>query len=518
MNQHEKAIAFLNNALKNGRWKPGDRLPNLVLLGKEAGVSHPVMGSAAQCLSKEGLLSVLRCSGIRVPLPDGNEKEATAGEYIEKWKKVRTNIINDLLGRALDSSSPLPSIQELCHRYSVSYPILKKALCSLEKEGLLSSYKRTYKLKLFPAQANTTKILVLFPFSQDKLNKNAINLQEKGFEISFRGIEILQKLEQMSNTQNITFDVWGYSILNNQPTFFNPELSICNSIKNIKSYFGIILINMYMNVPDFNWMVSMLALSSIPISIFDEAWDITHLLPKTKNNQVRIFNISKSDLDGPKMGQHLLKLGHQKIAYISPWFKDGWTKNRYNGLCKAFSMVSDKNQVSLFTDHRYPVGTIHLENEIFYEMPSLEEVVRSYKMLPDEQGKYFAVEMTNLFYAIIGQNRIGAFVEPLFEKALAQPDITAWVCSDSRMAFSALRFLHKKVVAIPGKISVAGFDDNPEAYTAGLTTYNYDVQGITQTMVAFISNPSLFPEKQGIFIEKNGFLVPRQSTGPARKE
>lgn len=519
LNQQEKALQYLQKTLDQKQWKPGDRLPCLKKLGADAGVSARSMGRAVHCLCAKGILSVLPSSGIWVPGPKGEEEQLSI-RHVEKWKKVESNIAQDLFCRALDVLQPLPSIQELRHRYGASYPVLKKALFSLEDQGILTSFKKTYKPNLFLRSGHITKILVLLPIEPDRINPAAIDFKEKGFDISPRGVSFLKELENIKFSQNLTFDIWGYYYKNNSAVYIGPDLTICSLQEKIESYYGICMIKSTQFTPVFSSTHFQFSEHSIPMAILDEDGSMSKSLVRGKNKNIRFFPIALSDLAGQKIGKFLLELGHREIAYISPWYKEEWTINRHLGLSKAFALAQGSANVHLFVDNRYPAPVIQLENlkldESISQLPSIQKIISTHTFLSEEQANVIAFEVGRTFNLAIINQRIGIFLQPLFEQALANPAITAWVCADDVMAVLALRFLRKKGVAIPQKISVVGFEDIPEAHSSGLTTFNYDVRGITQNMVAYISNPMLFSEEKGHSIEKNGFLVIRGSTGPVQ--
>lgn len=520
MSQLKKAISYLEIALSQGIFKPGDRLPGLRTLCKNVGVSSRTMDSAVHNLSQKNLLSIVPKSGIRVPLPNGYQ-EQNFTETVEKWKKIRDTIANDLFSRKLDSLGKLPTIAELCNRYGVNYPILKKALCSLEKEGLLTSYKKSYKPNLISASRQKTKLLVLCNIFPDQFNDKGINLNEQGFNLSSRVKVFIQELEHLCNSQNFQAEIWGYFFENNSITFFKPDRSICHSIENFKNYYGICLVNALPYSQDHDNLLFQLAKGNLPISIFEISGQTGWTIPPTKNRSIRVFLVGVSDLPGKKIGSYLLELGHREIAYISPWYEDGWTKNRYNGLCTVFGMTQGSH-VNLYVDSRFATGDIFLDNKELNEqilnLSSFEKLLDQMVPLSKEHIETIDFEVGPAFNATMYRRKLEIFLQPLFEKALQNPKITAWVCADDHMAISALRFLRKKGVEVPEKISVVGIEDNFEAIYTNLTTYNFDIRGVVQNMVAFISNHSFFQEKQGFFLEKNGFLVPRGSTGPVRKE
>jgi DNA-binding LacI/PurR family transcriptional regulator len=106
-------------------------------------------------------------------------------------------------------------------------------------------------------------------------------------------------------------------------------------------------------------------------------------------------------------------------------------------------------------------------------------------------------------------------VNPLFEQALARPQLTAWVCDNDSTALMALDFLAARNVDVPGRLSVVGFDDEPSASQRGLTSYNFNGQGTMRAMLAHV----LQPERQSAEgpIEVPGYVVQRRSSGPVTK-
>jgi DNA-binding LacI/PurR family transcriptional regulator len=101
----------------------------------------------------------------------------------------------------------------------------------------------------------------------------------------------------------------------------------------------------------------------------------------------------------------------------------------------------------------------------------------------------------------------------LCKKAASRKDITAWVCANDAMAFPALAYCRNKNVKVPQRISVVGFDDSPQAITSGLTSYNFNGNGLVNSVLAFILNrpeASLFRNQKVINLK--GFIAPRATT------
>ncbi len=108
---------------------------------------------------------------------------------------------------------------------------------------------------------------------------------------------------------------------------------------------------------------------------------------------------------------------------------------------------------------------------------------------------------------------ISIVLTPLFDQALQDPEITAWVGSSDVHALDALDYLRRKHIAVPGEISVIGFDDVIDASVKNLTSYNFNSQAVIQAMIRHIFNrPGHLKQTEPQIVEIEGFLVERRTT------
>ena len=105
----------------------------------------------------------------------------------------------------------------------------------------------------------------------------------------------------------------------------------------------------------------------------------------------------------------------------------------------------------------------------------------------------------------------------VFGRALADPRITAWVGLGDPVASMAHSFLHRQGIAVPGHISIAGFDDSIEAIGLGLTSYNFNMPGLVDAMVDFIYDSARTPPRgEPRHVEIPGRVMHRFTCGQAR--
>jgi DNA-binding LacI/PurR family transcriptional regulator len=165
--------------------------------------------------------------------------------------------------------------------------------------------------------------------------------------------------------------------------------------------------------------------------------------------------------------EHLITLGHRRIAYISDYLNDlfssGFSRNRYLGYCQALESAGIAIRPEY---HRQGWHT-------------------------RENSRQMALALLNL------------------------PDPpTAIFCFSDELALGALEAARELHLSVPGDLSVVGYDDVEVAHFAQLTTvrqhlFDSGIQGI-ELLFDVIDNPRSPPVQTELKPE----LVIRQTTGP----
>jgi DNA-binding LacI/PurR family transcriptional regulator len=85
------------------------------------------------------------------------------------------------------------------------------------------------------------------------------------------------------------------------------------------------------------------------------------------------------------------------------------------------------------------------------------------------------------------------------------------------LAFLALGYLAAKRVRLPGEMSLVGFDNLPEAFGVGLSSYDFNVHGTVRAMLEHILHyrPRAHERQLGL-TEIEGQVMERRTSGPAR--
>lgn len=525
MNLIEKSLHYLETSLRDGHWRPGDKLPNYMELGKAIGTSNVTVSKAVKILCDRGvLISKLRI-GVWVArtqedITEGPTEYCARSSNSQKWEKLKSRILFDLIDGKLDPFGSLPSLKELQNHYGVSFGTIKKALESLDKDGIVTRFKKTFKANLFVHKGSSNKLLILVQINPDRYDLSKITLDTKGFIIQRKWRMFFNELERVCKKKNLGFELWGYLFRNNSITFVSPTYVEHSSIENLKDFYGYCILKSYSYVDEMHRLFMMMGATGKPLAIVDESGNGDCIVPaKMKKRHVALFTINESDHAAREIGQYLLELGHQNIAFISPFHKELWSINRYLGICKAFDTFSRTHRVHLYADSQYSPMELQTGDrkfdENFNRFPPLVDIMKTYTHLSEEEIEYFSKRVSEDFMNEFSRLRIERFLQPIFQKTLANSTVTAWVCVDDRIALFALAYLKKRGISVPQQISVVGFEDINDAFLSGLSTYNYDIPSLTHNVLAFLSDTMIFFGKNLPVEETNGYVVARQSTGPA---
>jgi len=98
----------------------------------------------------------------------------------------------------------------------------------------------------------------------------------------------------------------------------------------------------------------------------------------------------------------------------------------------------------------------------------------------------------------------------------ADPAVTAVLCGNDDLAIGVMRAVHAAGHAVPGDVSVVGFDDTPvsEFLTPPLTTVRLDFAGLGRACFALLQGLVEHKETQPLARRPEPELIVRESSGP----
>jgi DNA-binding LacI/PurR family transcriptional regulator len=247
-------------------------------------------------------------------------------------------------------------------------------------------------------------------------------------------------------------------------------------------------------------VIERLAAGGKPLAVLDEngaiaAWPGWRRIP-----QAQLFCVAFSELAGAEVGRYLLDLGHRRVAYLSPMHSATWSRRRMAGLVRAFTSGAGQGAASAFT--RDAPADVTQARRLPPGLAKRLRVVERIRGLQDQVG------------LVLQRELIRPALLPLVGQALRRRDITAWVAANDSVALECMDLLRSRHVAVPGEVSVVGFDNSLPAFHQGLTSYAFNEAALMHAMVEHVlgSRPPRRPRAGSPPVEIEGFVVARRST------
>jgi DNA-binding LacI/PurR family transcriptional regulator len=251
-----------------------------------------------------------------------------------------------------------------------------------------------------------------------------------------------------------------------------------------------------------------------PVAVIDQigGWRLCDYVPP--DALIRVFAMSVSQRPGTDVARYLLEMGHRHIAFVTPYGRHVWSRNRCAGCTAAFNAAGLSDHVHVFTPSPIDAeeATKHSIDDL---IPLVNMLLGAGDMIPgflrSDFSSYLSAENLRRVYRGAQTGRILA---PLFGKMLDDTRITAWVTVNDAVAFHALDFLSERGVRVPEDISLISFDDTFEASQRNLSSYNFNIPGVVHAVMSYLLNPQRFSAARfGTEVELDGVVVTRKSCG-----
>ena len=224
-----------------------------------------------------------------------------------------------------------------------------------------------------------------------------------------------------------------------------------------------------------------------PVALVDEVGLASGAPWALRSSLVRTFAIAHSERAGREVGERLIELGHRRVAVLSPFGEAGWSGNRLRGVVHAFRAAGLDGALVLATPALCDDDALRRAVARTRGYRALARATERLRVAldpgrtPDEaripRGLAFRTFTSD---AVAGQAR------PLFERALAEPGVSAWVGVNDAVALAALRFLPAARRRVPEDVSVVGFDNAIDALRAGLASYDFNVSALADALVEHV--------------------------------
>jgi len=485
----KKGYRYISELITQYRLSGKSRLPTILDLASEAGVSHGTISKCIARLTREGILSAKNKEGICIisssttTAPQNLSVDLETPESSKKWQRLTREIEGDIRSGIFPAGTALPISKLLAVRYGVSYPTLRKALFKLAEEGIIKNEANRYHITKITTHNVKNKIV---------------------FFDRFTNYQIKMRLEQECSRADMYLKVIHVPL--------GIKLSEAILPKVPKDTLGAVICMARADMDTIKPLLSFLLFKNIPVVYLDLIGEDTYSLFPRNNPYFKIFSVSNSPQSGRQVGKYLQRLEHRKIAFFSGVHEMHWSINRYKGLVESYNN-KEKSVVPFVMKNikRYKkIHTTLLNADTFKNIPQNTPVEKEALI---NAIHHFRVEIQQQM--IWEQFRLNSI--PLLEQALEDRKITAWVGANDQIAHILLDFLHARGIAVPEQIAVIGFDDSSIAVRDRITSYNFNFPALAQAIVAYITGSPLkeLLHKNKPYIEIEGFITSRDSIGKA---
>jgi len=494
-----RARDFLLDLVRRNEQQGVKRLPTVGDLARQGHFSPATLVKAIRALRGQGILRASQRGGIHVSAsPDaaGSAPAPAPEAGGPAWRRVKDQVAAGMVAGAYPPGAQLPSVKELCQRCGASFATVRKALQSLVAAGRLVRFKRGY--RAFEPRASASHAsLVLIAHSE--------TIGDIGTVIP-RHPEFLRTLERECLRLNVRLVVRDEQEVT-APGSGRSSIPI-----------GCIVWNRAIAFNRLCDLLRALERTGRPVAVMDENGDMP-LQPVIRPNPLaRIFLVASSMSAGVALGNHLLAAGHRRIGYLTPVGKALYCRNRYDGLARAFESAGLKDSVVRFAPDRYS---------------SFEEIVagcasrRPFRSFIDHVARFSAAiggsAAADKFYGFytdtyLLRRAMQAHLLPMLDKAVCDRSLTALVGVNDWTALVAMAHARQAGVAVPGQMAFAGFDDTFEAFSHGLTSYDYNMPALVHAMLDHIlAHPSSRRHEALPPLEIPGIVRSRRSTEPGSR-
>ncbi|MBD3322427.1 MAG: GntR family transcriptional regulator [Chitinivibrionales bacterium] len=489
------------------------KLPPVAAMAEQAQVALTTMSKAVKYYKHIGAISCIPGHGIYANLPPENgysDRAETAipvsGTYPAHhlWQRIKQDLEAKILNGVIPPGQPLPSYKELQSTYSTSFATLKKALAGLAADGVITPFKRGY---MVPSIGRDTAISGSFVLVEPGYDFGKMTLAEGLDE------EIFQLLEKECAKQNIRLDIIGLHREAGEVIPIDVASDNETSIRDKEDILGYIY-KAKIDFQPFHQIIPTLFHFRKPLAVLDMLGNFEIGSTILNAPYFQRFAVSVSPHPAQIVARYLLEQHHQKIAYISPFHRMQWSKTRLDGLTGIFNAAGHENGVVPLVFDKFRRGLEFEENarqkrNLNYPLVTDADTAQMPYPFNDQLGS--ALQQFQRVALIRGE--LYSQCLPLFDSALADKSITAWVCANDWIAMFALDYLRKKRIAVPDEISLLSFDDSVIALRERITSYSFNIQALVNEMLSFILRPlSSIPGKRGKVITIKGTIVQRKTT------
>lgn len=473
-------------------------LPSIREMAGVCGVSAATVWKIIARLQQENRLVSHWGNEIRVGGKTVNDKKNPKKLIVDKWEEVRDQCKKEFLSGNIRAGTSLPSIKELGKRYQTSYFTIKKVLDTFVSSGKIEAYGRKFRIAGSRLSRQWRPVIVVICAGNHPGIPKIVTEREREFYQSLT-IEISQS--QLELCYMIYQDWEG------EPTFYSTDKKLHSRPPEDDSVFGYIVSSWHMkNLQECLFKLNYL---NKPVAVWLES-DYQNAVDNAGKNQ-RFFNVGFTANAGKDMAEHLLRLGHREIAFISPFHKSKWSKVRLSGIVDTYSRQGPGYKVHQFTlpdsENEWDFTNHIMLRKDLDQLFNVEGIIAETDAHLNKRIENIRNEGIKLLRDSLILKEISKFLDHIYNT----PSITALVGANDHCALLSLDYLRSRGVSVPSRLSLAGFDNSFEALINGLTSYSFNTHSMVCSMIEFITG-SPDGEKSASVIFFDGSIIERTTT------
>lgn len=496
----KKAVEVIRTLVSDS---PNTRLPSIRELAEMAGVSKVTISRGIDELKNDGLITTKWGSGI---YPSAFVKDSGSSLHFPCSKQNKVEAVldifkQDILSGRFRTNRPLPPINQLTVRYNVSYPTMRKVLSVLVDQEILKRSGAKY--FFFTNRGSRKRRIAVIALALSPAGIKVVSERERTF---------YRLLSSAALQHNIDLEIIGYNDYLEIPAFYLPQgRSIEFHLKN-SGICGVILSSYHMK--DSVGCLRRLLYSDIPVSAWIEDRGIMESVDRYSfyGRKLTYFDSSYSILPGLDAGRYLLNKGHRHIAYISPFHRSPWSRNRLKGLQKAakafhpFSEIYPCVRSEYMNDYGFMEQV--LENMDTDVTCMMEKITKKIPSGLKNRLQVVSLEMNTLFRDVL----LYEYCKPVIVKALSNSSITAWVCANDLIAGLVMDCLDEKGIPRSRQPAIIGFDNSFDSLVRKHSSYEFNTEGEIQDMINHLLYPSSPIYADTSTIRLSGTVIERDSS------
>jgi len=471
-------------------------------MAHEAGVAVITMQRAIEVLKKEHRIYSAPRRGTHINTEsDANQPVTSFDPDISpdiepdmiqtapRWQTVKEIILEDIAKGIFPPGEMLPTSKELCIQYDTSPLTLRKVLFSLTKDKKISLYKNRYKVTKAPNREQGGTIVIIAAH----FDIHTLSVRSPILSNFFSVIERQQYISRFNIEIFAYFGILGKGENNR---------SIAE-IERTHTIIGYIIVDSSIPSGDLHALLHLLSTTKKPVGILDESGFYHENKVTRYNPNIRFFTLTNLGSNaGRVIGNYLFAKGHRKIGFITG-HDVSWSRNRLQGCKKALITPENQDAVQLFTTNQKDRKTEFIQLDFYRKLNDI---------FP---GKELSSLHFRSKYITQFLNDVHLFreMESVYEQAIQDSTISAWVGANDLFAYFGYFFLHKKNIPVPESISVVGFDNSFESQVYGITSYDFNATTALHAILQFLFTPTVVRLRERVrHVEIPGIIIERNST------